>query len=88
LRLFILLLGIGKWLARANVEDLLLIIVIYRNAMRVNFAEELKPELEDSGLMVQATYKSEKDIEETYLNGAYGNAYDFDQEDRLDVAFE
>jgi hypothetical protein len=55
--------------------------------MKVNFAEELQPELEQSSLQVQGTYKSEKEIEDSYLKGAYGNAYDFDQQDRLHVSF-
>ena len=55
--------------------------------MRVNFAEDLRPEMEKSNLAVQATYKRAKEIEDTYLKGAYGNAYNFDQEDRLDVEF-
>ena len=55
--------------------------------MKINFAEELRPQLDNTGLQIQGTFKDEAEIERTYLNGAYGNAYDFDQEDRLDVAF-
>lgn len=57
----------------------------YRNTMVVNFAEELKPALtlERTGLQVQAKYLPEKEVEGLYLKGAYGNAYDFDQVQRL-----
>lgn len=61
----------------------------YRNAMEINFAEELRPELEriHSKLQIQGRYLPEKEILDRYLKGAYGNAYDFDQKERLDVAF-
>lgn len=38
-------------------------------------------------LQIQGRYFKEQEILDTYLNGAYGNAYDFNQQDRLDMAF-
>jgi hypothetical protein len=60
----------------------------HRNAMQVEFAEELRPTLEEynSVLQIQSAFLPEKDILERYLNRGYGNAYDFDQQDRLPVA--
>jgi len=55
--------------------------------MQINFAEELRPEIDKSDLKVQGKYISEEKIWGSYLKGAYGNAYDFDQQDRLDVVF-
>ncbi|KAF9466102.1 hypothetical protein BDZ94DRAFT_1252114 [Collybia nuda] len=61
----------------------------YRNTMKVNFSEELKQELEEFRLklQIQANFMSEQEILNTYLKGVYGNAYDFDQQDRLDLIF-
>lgn len=55
--------------------------------MQVEFAEDLRPVLDDyrSELQIQSTFLPEKDIMERYLNRGYGNAYDFDQQDRLVV---
>ncbi len=60
-----------------------------RNAMEVSFSENLRVEIERWGrdLLVQGRYKLEREIEEEYLRGKFGNAYDFDQKDRIDVAF-
>ena len=60
----------------------------HSNAMQVEFAEELRPTLEEYNpvLQIQSTFLPEKDILERYLNRGYGNAYDFDQQDRLPVA--
>jgi hypothetical protein len=57
--------------------------------MEVNFSEKLRGEIEGWGrdLVVQGRYKPEKEIEEEYLRGKFGNAYDFDQKDRLGLAF-
>lgn len=57
--------------------------------MEVNFSEELRGEIERWGrdLVVQGRYKPEKEIDEKYLEGKFGNAYDFDQQDRLAVNF-
>ena len=57
--------------------------------MEVNFSEELKGDIERWGrdLVVQGRYVPEKDIEESYLEGKFGNAYDFDQQDWLDIEF-
>lgn len=63
-------------------------LTYYRNAMQVEFAEDLRPMLGeyDSSLQIQSKFLPEKDIIERYLNRGYGNAYDFDQQDRLAVA--
>jgi hypothetical protein len=60
----------------------------HSNAMQVEFAEELRPTLEEYSavLQIQSKFLPEKDILERYLNRGYGNAYDFDQQDRLPVA--
>ncbi|KAJ4352354.1 uncharacterized protein N0V89_007702 [Didymosphaeria variabile] len=59
----------------------------YRNQMTVEFAENLKDQLtpEKTGLHVAAEYvASEKlEVEKGYLNRPYGNAYDFDQVDKV-----
>ncbi|KAE9375242.1 phytanoyl-CoA dioxygenase family protein [Stipitochalara longipes BDJ] len=61
----------------------------YRNPMEVNFSEELRGDIERWGrdLVIQGRYVPEKQVEERYLQGKFGNAYDFDQRDRLDVVF-
>lgn len=55
--------------------------------MEVIFSEDLRKEVETYGkdLQVQARYIPEKEVEGGYLKGAYGNAYDFDQTDKLDI---
>jgi hypothetical protein len=60
-----------------------------RNSMEVNFSEELRGDIERWGrdLVVQGRYVPEKDVEESYLEGKFGNAYDFGQQDRLDIEF-
>jgi hypothetical protein len=57
--------------------------------MEIRFSEELRGVLEMHGkdLQIQGRYFKEQEILDTYLNGAYGNAYDFNQQDRLDMAF-
>jgi hypothetical protein len=56
--------------------------------MEINFSEELRPQLESQRrLQIQGRYMPEQKILDTYLKGAYGNAYDFDQKDKLDVDF-
>ena len=57
--------------------------------MRVEFAEELKPVLEEHGsdLQVQGMFSPENEIVGRYLNRPYGNAYDFDQAERLADVF-
>lgn len=65
------------------------VLIRDRNAMEVKLSEELRGEIERWGrdLVVQGRYVSEKEIEEKYLEGRFGNAYDFDQQNRLDVVF-
>jgi hypothetical protein len=54
--------------------------------MQVEFAEELREQLspEKTGLQVAATYVPNDQLVENYLIRPYGNAYDFDQTDRVD----
>ncbi|KAF2108063.1 phytanoyl-CoA dioxygenase family protein [Lophiotrema nucula] len=61
----------------------------YRNQMEVEFAEELKPKLtvEKTGLQIAATFVSSKELEKNYLNRPYGNAYDFDQAQKIEGIF-
>ncbi|KAI1337704.1 hypothetical protein F5Y15DRAFT_390006 [Xylariaceae sp. FL0016] len=57
----------------------------YRNPMRLEFAEDIKPVLEEMdskdelGLEVPVDWVSPKDAMDRYLNRAFGNAYDFNQ---------
>ncbi|KAG9004291.1 hypothetical protein FRB94_006828 [Tulasnella sp. JGI-2019a] len=62
----------------------------YRNTMTVEFSGELKPALDKfaSSLQIQSTSLPEAEIIERYLNKPFGNAYDFDQADRIDGLFE
>lgn len=62
---------------------------MYRNAMQVEFSEDLKPilEREAENLQVQAKFVPEKEIMEGYLNRPFGNFYDFDQKERVDEVF-
>lgn len=61
----------------------------YRNPMEVNFSQELRGELEQYGkdLKIQGRFLTEEKLLGTYLEGKYGNAYDFDQKHRLEVEF-
>ncbi|KAL1597818.1 hypothetical protein SLS60_008305 [Paraconiothyrium brasiliense] len=61
----------------------------YRNQMTIEFAEDLKDELtpEKTGLHVAAEYVSSDEVEKSYLNRPYGNAYDFDQTDKVQGLF-
>ncbi|TAQ88820.1 hypothetical protein B7494_g2845 [Chlorociboria aeruginascens] len=61
----------------------------YRNAMEVEFSEDLRPILENEGsdLQIQAKYVTEKMIVDSYLNRGYGNAYNFDQQEPLEGIF-
>lgn len=53
--------------------------------MEVEFAEGLRERLsrERTGLEVAATFTSDADVLKGYLNRPYGNAYDFNQVDRI-----
>jgi hypothetical protein len=59
------------------------LLLIGRNPMKVEFAEELRPILEEheSAIQVQATYLPGEVVKERYLNRPFGNAYDFGQQD-------
>ncbi|KAH0383854.1 phytanoyl-CoA dioxygenase family protein, partial [Aureobasidium melanogenum] len=58
----------------------------YRNAMRIEFSEDLETVLdrEGSDLQIQRTLVPEQTITDGYLNRGYGNSYNFDQESRLE----
>jgi hypothetical protein len=53
--------------------------------MQVEYSENLKPELEtyEDTLQIQSTFFPENEIVNRYLNRGFGNAYNFDQENRL-----
>ncbi|KAI3317514.1 hypothetical protein HD806DRAFT_367842 [Xylariaceae sp. AK1471] len=57
----------------------------YRNLMRLEFAEDVKPALEklesrgELGLEVPVDWVSRQQVMDSYLNRAFGNAYDFNQ---------
>ncbi|KEQ68392.1 hypothetical protein M436DRAFT_58482 [Aureobasidium namibiae CBS 147.97] len=58
----------------------------YRNAMTVEFSEDLTPLLDHEGadLQIQRTLVSEQTILDGYLSRGYGNSYDFNQKSRLE----
>jgi hypothetical protein len=57
--------------------------------MDVEFAEGLRERLakEKTGLDVAATFATDEDVLGNYLDRPYGNAYDFDQADRIEGIF-
>jgi hypothetical protein len=59
--------------------------------MTVEFADDLKERLtpENTGLHVAAQYvrAEELEVEKSYLNRPYGNAYDFNQIDKVQDIF-
>ena len=57
--------------------------------MYVEFAEELADRLspEKCGLDVAAQFISTEQLLQSYLNRAYGNAYDFDQSEKIEGIF-
>lgn len=61
----------------------------YRNPMRVEFDEGLRPVLEAHGgnLQIHADFVKTEEIEERYLKRGFGNSYDFNQEERLEDIF-
>lgn len=54
----------------------------YRNRMRLELGEDVKPVLEerDLGIEVPVDWVTREDALKRYLNRGFGNAYDFDQE--------
>ncbi|RDK45842.1 hypothetical protein M752DRAFT_317652 [Aspergillus phoenicis ATCC 13157] len=53
----------------------------YRNRMRLELAEELRPMVErETGLEIPVDWVSEKEALARYLNRGFGNEYDFSQE--------
>ncbi|KAF2793199.1 phytanoyl-CoA dioxygenase family protein [Melanomma pulvis-pyrius CBS 109.77] len=61
----------------------------YRNQMTVEFSSTLKDRLatEKTGLDIAAIFAEEEEVRKNYLNRPYGNAYDFNQIDRIDGVF-
>lgn len=61
----------------------------YRNQMTVEVAEDLRGELttEKTGLYIAAEYVGGDVVREGYLNRPSGNAYDFDQVDKVADVF-
>jgi hypothetical protein len=57
--------------------------------MTVEFAQELKEKLtpEKTGLHIPATFVSGAQLKKNYLNRPYGNAYDFDQIEKVEGIF-
>ncbi|KAI9924223.1 hypothetical protein ASPWEDRAFT_115050 [Aspergillus wentii DTO 134E9] len=52
----------------------------YRNPMRLELADDLKPQIEDqSNLEVPVDWVTVEQAKDRYLNRAFGNAYDFSQ---------
>lgn len=56
--------------------------------MQIEYSDDLKQTLKEYGsdVQIQAIFKTEEEIEKGYLNRPFGNAYDFDQKDRLENA--
>lgn len=57
--------------------------------MVVEFAEGLRERLtkEKTGLDVAATFAGDEEVLRKYLDRPYGNAYDFDQVDKIEGVF-
>jgi hypothetical protein len=57
--------------------------------MNVEVAEELKGQLDvgRTGLDVAAIYVTHEQLLQNYLNRSYGNAYDFNQTDKVEGVF-
>ena len=57
--------------------------------MRIKFDQGLRPVLESVGgdLQIHADFQPAATVRELYLKGAFGNSYDFNQEDRLEDMF-
>jgi hypothetical protein len=57
--------------------------------MQVEFDEEFAERLsaEKTGLQIAATYVSGEYLLKNYLNRPYGNAYDFDQIEKIEGIF-
>lgn len=52
----------------------------YRNPMRLEFAEDLKPLVEkETGLEIPVDWVTEAEAMSRYLNRGFGNSYDFSQ---------
>ncbi|KAE8859826.1 hypothetical protein PTNB29_07057 [Pyrenophora teres f. teres] len=61
----------------------------YRNQMQVEFAEDLEEQLshEKTGLQIAGTYVSSEQLQKNYLNRPFGNAYDFNQTEKIEGVF-
>lgn len=56
--------------------------------MHVEYSEDLSSLLDayEDSLQIQKTFFPDNEMTKRYLNRAFGNAYNFDQEDRLPFA--
>ncbi|KAH3957360.1 hypothetical protein HBI38_178300 [Parastagonospora nodorum] len=61
----------------------------YRNQMEVEIADDLREQFdsEKTGLHVAAKHVPAEQLLQNYLNRPYGNAYDFNQTDRIEGVF-
>lgn len=61
----------------------------YRNRMEIELSDKLAGRFSraESGLDVAARYLPEDEVLKGYLNRPYGNAYDFDQKDKIEGVF-
>lgn len=57
--------------------------------MKIEFAEELEPRLtqDKTGLEIAGTYVPAADVLKSYLDRPYGNAYEFDQVEKIEQIF-
>lgn len=57
--------------------------------MNVEFSDQLGDRLtpEKIGLQIAATYVADEQLLKNYLNRPYGNAYDFDQTEKIEGIF-
>lgn len=68
--------------------DAFMLTKLHRNPMTVEFSQELEPLLREYAdvLQIQSTFVTEEEIMDRYLKRAFGNAYDFDQMNRLQIS--
>lgn len=57
--------------------------------MMVEFSDDLKDQFdpEKTGLEAAASYVAKEELLKNYLNRPFGNAYDFDQSDKVEAVF-
>lgn len=60
----------------------------FRNQMSVDLSAALQARVQrETGLVVPARYLPDEQVRDTYLQRPFGNAYDFDQEGRVEGVF-